>query len=92
MRINWRKVWNEAYIPRDRRLLLIAKPTNVTPDGGLLDSYDVVVGYWNRHRGAFVPAHIPLQSYDQPILKVTYWAELPVPEGIKLRSILEKTG
>jgi hypothetical protein len=63
--INWQKVRRETDIPKDRRLLLIGQPTNVTPDGGLLDTYDVVVGHWNRHRGAFMPVHLDFQSYER---------------------------
>jgi hypothetical protein len=87
VRINWHKVWSQDHIPKDRRLLLIGQPTNVTPDAGLLDTYDVVVGHWNRDRGAFMPVHIAFQSYERPIFKVTHWAELPIPARVKLRDI-----
>jgi len=89
MIINWHKVWSEAHVPKDRRLLLITQPTNVTPDGGLLDTYDVVVGHWNKHRGGFMPVLVPLQTKDRPLLKVAHWAELPIPEEVKLRAIEE---
>jgi hypothetical protein len=88
--INWQKVRRETDIPKDRRLLLIGQPTNVTPDGGLLDTYDVVVGHWNRHRGAFMPVHLDFQSYERPILNVTHWAELTVPRGVQLRDISQE--
>jgi hypothetical protein len=85
--INWQKVQSETDIPKDRRLLLIGQPTNVTPDGGSLDTYDVVVGHWNRERGAFMPVHIAFQSYERPNLKVTHWAELTVPKGVQLQEV-----
>jgi hypothetical protein len=59
------------------------------PDGGSLDTYDVVVGYWNRERGAFMPVHVAFQSYERSILKVTQWAESTVPRGVQLRDMKE---
>jgi hypothetical protein len=88
--INWQKVQSETDIPKDRRLLLIGQPATVTPDGGSLNTYDVVVGHWNRERGAFMPVHIAFQSYERSILKVTRWVELTVPKGVQLRDISQE--
>jgi len=86
--IEWHRITNEAAIPKHRRLLLITKPFGPV-DIQDMETHDIVVGYWDRHQASFVAARVPHQSGPSAKLRVSYWAELQIPENIRLRSIEE---
>jgi hypothetical protein len=85
-------VWNEFkgydHTPKNRRLLLI---TQSTDNFDLLekDTYDVVVGHWDKYRGGFSIVEEPNITVKSK-LRVFYWAELPdmpLTPPMKLRDI-----
>jgi|HubBroStandDraft_6_1064221.scaffolds.fasta_scaffold1317480_1 hypothetical protein len=87
--IDWHKVTTENEIPKDCRLLLIGKSMNLPADALEMDIYDLVVGHWNKFVEAFVPVELPGQGGLPGKLRVTHWASIPTPAGVKLRVIEE---
>jgi len=88
-RVSWDRVERDDEIPKDRRLLLIGMRRDGPMDALEVGISDVVGGHWNRHRAAFVPVSVPGPPGPSPTLRVTYWADLPLPSDIKLREIEE---
>jgi len=87
--MQWHKCESDSDAPKNRRLLLIAQPTNTTTDVLAMTTCDVVVGHWDKYRAGFVPVDVPnVPAGVDPVLKVLYWSELPkLPAGISLRQI-----
>jgi hypothetical protein len=49
---------------------------------------DIVVGHW--HGDGFVPVEVPYETPGtHPLLKVTWWAEIPdQPKGVDLQTLV----
>jgi hypothetical protein len=54
---DWHDFVSNDATPHGKRLLLITQPNPF--DGAQEHVYDIVVGYWNKHSEAFVPADTP---------------------------------
>jgi hypothetical protein len=75
---DWKDFISNDATLHGRRLLLITQPD--TLDAAQEHIYDVVVGYWNKHSRAFVPADTPASKTTGRTLRVSKWrnlAELP---------------
>jgi hypothetical protein len=83
---HWNDFKGNDAIPHNRRLLLITQPD--TYDGSQKDIYDVVVGYWNKHTGAFVQAVAPSDKAIGRTLHVHKWQELPDLPNLTLRALV----
>lgn len=83
---DWNDFVSNDATPHDRRLLLISQPD--TYDAATKDIYDVVVGYWNKHTGAFVQAVAPSDTATGRTLKVYKWRELPELPKLTLRDMV----
>jgi hypothetical protein len=78
-------VSNEA-TPHGKRLLLITQPD--TFDAAQEHIYDVVVGYWNKHTGAFVQAVAPSDKATGRTLRVHKWRDLPELPNLTWRDLV----
>jgi hypothetical protein len=74
---------------RGRRLLIIGLPTNRTYDAAEDNRPDVFIGHYGESEDAYVPARVSGMSENaaRPPLDVKYWAEIPLPDGVELRSL-----
>ena len=86
----WNEFKGDDSTPKDRRLLLITQPSGPF-DFLEKDTYDLVVGHWDKFRGGFAIAEEPNITVKTN-LKVFYWAELreeglPLTPPMKLRNI-----
>ena len=86
----WNEFKGDDSTPKDRRLLLITQPSGPF-DFLEKDTYDLVVGHWDKFRGGFAIAEEP-NTTVKTNLKVFYWAELreeglPLTPPMKLRNI-----
>lgn len=83
-------LWNDFIsndaTPHGRRLLLITQPD--TFDASQAHIYDVVIGYWNKHSDAFVPADTPASHTTGRKLRVHKWRELPDLPNLALRDMV----
>jgi hypothetical protein len=83
---DWHDFVSNDATPHDRRLLLITQPNPF--DAAQENIYDVVVGYWNRHSGAFVPADTPASETTGRTLRVYKWRDLPELPKLTLRDMV----
>ena len=86
----WNEFKGDDATPKDRRLLLITQPTGSYDSLGK-DTYDLVVGHWDKFRGGFAVAEESNITVKTNV-KVFYWAELredelPLTPPMKLRNI-----
>lgn len=83
----WNDFKGNNATPHDRRLLLITQPD--TFDAAQKHIYDVVVGYWNKHSGAFVQAVAPSDKATGRTLRVHKWRDLPeMPPDLTWRDLV----
>jgi hypothetical protein len=84
---DWHDFVSDDATPHGKRLLLITQPGG-SWDGAQADVYDVVVGYWNKHTGAFVQAVAPSDTATGRTLIVHKWRELPELPKLTLRDMV----
>ncbi len=85
--------WNKGEPPRPwsdsevKRLLLIATSLGDNLDPNLRP--DIYVGHFSYANNGFVPIRVQGMSPNnpRPELKVKYWAEIDLPEGVELREL-----
>jgi hypothetical protein len=83
---DWNDFISNDATPHGRRLLLITQPD--TFDAAQEDIFDVVVGYWNKHTGAFVQAVAPSDKATGRTLRVHKWRHLPELPDLTLRDMV----
>jgi hypothetical protein len=85
--------WNKGEPPRPssdsgvKRLLLIATSLGDNLDPNIRP--DIYVGHFSYANDGFVPIRVQGMSPNnsRPRLKVKYWAEIDLPEGLELREL-----
>lgn len=82
----WNDFVSNDAMPHNRRLLLITQPD--TFDAAQEHIYDVVVGYWNKHSRAFVPADTPASQTTGRTLRVHKWRHVPELPDLILRDLV----
>jgi hypothetical protein len=84
--------WNEGDrgMPKDRRLLVIATPKDVSH----VDlPPDLVIAEWGPNE-EFIPVVVPYDGLDgtPPSLRVHWWSEIPaLPDAVSLRRLATET-
>jgi hypothetical protein len=83
---DWNDFVSNDATPHGKRLLLITQPD--TFDAAQEHVHGVVVGYWKRHSGAFVPADTSASKTTGRTLRVCRWQELPDLPDLTLRDMV----
>jgi hypothetical protein len=84
--------WKKGFPPdseKGKRLLLIATQMGVNLDAAADNRPDVYVGHFSYANDSFVPIRVQGMSPNnpRPALKVKYWVEIDLPEGVELREL-----
>jgi hypothetical protein len=83
---DWNDFVSNDATPHGKRLLLITQPDIF--DAAQAHVYDIVVGYWNKHSEAFVPADTPASKTTGRTLPVHKWRHLPELPDLTLRGLV----